>query len=55
MMSVHVDPSPSHTSHASTIFPLFGTPSQPVQVELVPLHTSVVSCLREMIKTTWDV
>ena len=39
--AVHVVPSPPHLPHASSTKPLFGTPSHPIHVELVPLHTPV--------------
>ena len=42
-ISVHVDPSPSHTPHASSTLPLYSTLSHPMQVELVPLHTPLGS------------
>ena len=43
MRSVQVEPSPSHTRHASNSLPLFGTPSHPAHVVLVPLHTPKTS------------
>lgn len=42
-MSVQVEPSPSHTRHASNSLPLCGMPSHPAHVVLVPLHTPKTS------------
>ena len=41
MISVHVEPSPPHTPHASFFDPLFAILSHPTQVALVPLQTPV--------------
>lgn len=41
VISVHVVPSPPHSPHASSRNPLFGIPSHPTQVVLVPLQTPV--------------
>lgn len=49
MIAVQVDPSPPHSPHASFTFPLFGIPSHPAHVELVPLQTPE----RKNDDTTW--